>query len=101
MIARLDLGLSETEFWGLDLRGFDRLYRAWIERYEYEEKRSYLIAGTGIAYVLNALGAKRLGGGEFRPEHIFPDLREEQTPEDMLAIMRANTVLMGGTVPEA
>ena len=70
---------------------------------EYEETRAFAIAGISLATVLNAMPwAKRQGGGAFQPRDFFPQIpRAEQTPEEMLAIMKANSAILNGKTPEA
>ena len=87
----------------MGLRHFNLLVDRWVEEVEARgviEKNASHRTGVLLATILNVMpGVSREGGGEFRPSDFFGDLpepegRKEQTPEDMLAVMKANSQFM-------
>jgi hypothetical protein len=84
-VGRVDLGLSEPEFWALS----PRTYRAMLDRKRAHEDRAEtsanLRAGVIASAVLNSVGGKK-NGGQFTARDFF---HFEPTPTS------------GGTTPSA
>ena len=86
-----DLNLSDEEFWRLTLGEFNALSK----RHADGEKRSAHRAASIIAAIYNTIPRKK-GKKAFTPNDFLPDSmrikdkpRKKQTPEEMLAMVKA------------
>jgi hypothetical protein len=69
-VGRVDLGLSEPEFWSL----VPREYRALVDRHTEQLKLEDLRFGQLASLVANVAGSKKPDGTRFVPYDFFPSL---------------------------
>lgn len=93
-MGRYDLGLSEDEFWGLTLRGFNALAKRLIKKDEWLNYR----AGMICSVVANSVRSK--GAKVFTPEDFFPTTSTDkaQSWETILSKVTMLNAVFGGEV---
>jgi hypothetical protein len=94
-VARIDLGLSDDEFWRL----VPRQYAALLKRRREVNRRADLRAGIVAAVIANAHRGK--DSQPFRPKDFMVDpppaaAPRPQTPAEMLAMVETLNALFGG-----
>lgn len=98
VIARVELGLSEADFWRSSPRGILRLLDRKRELTEFERTLDDLRFGKVLALIANLFAKAPVGRKGYEPSDFFPNLPEsskrEQTPEEMLRVMKANSAIL-------
>ena len=98
VIGRVDLGLSEEDFWRSSPRGLLRLLDRKRELVGVERTLDDVRFGKVLALMANLFAKRKEGGGDWVPDDFFGGLPEakkrEQTPEEMLRVMKANSEIM-------
>ena len=98
VIARVDLGLSEEDFWRSSSRNVLRLLDRHRERDEFDRTLDDLRFGKVCALIADLFAKAPEGAKGYEPSDFFPNLpeskRREQTPEEMLRVMKANSAIM-------
>lgn len=108
-MGRIDLGLSESEFWDLTPRQFRALLDRQREIRERIEQRADLRAGVIASVIANSAGGKR-GGGSFKATDFFrfppvgrpiASARPEKMPQKMVEQLWINwSKAAGAQVPQ-
>lgn len=90
-LARVDLGVNDSEFWRLSFRR----YRALMERALDLRKRADLRAGVVAASLHNLLSRRSVNPEDFFPS-LAPEPRKPQTWREQLAIAEVLNRAFGG-----
>ncbi len=97
VLGRVDLGLSEEEFWRSSPRAVQLLMDRKLELVEGEQMLDDLRFGKVLALIANIF-ARSKGSKAYQPSDFFtnlPDIKpREQTVEEQIAVMKANTTAM-------
>ena len=98
VIGRVDLGLSEEEFWRSTPRGIVRFLERKRELTESERTLDDLRFGKVLALIANLFAKRAVGAKAYEPRDFFVNLpagkKREQTPEEMLRVMKANSAIL-------
>ncbi len=98
VVARVDLGLGEQDFWRSSPRGMLRLLERKRELTESERTLDDLRFGKVLALIANLFAKRAVGAKAYEPQDFFANLpagkKREQTPEEMLRVMKANSAIL-------
>ena len=98
VIGRVELGLSEVDFWRSSPRELLRLLDRKRELVGFERTLDDWRFGKVLALIANLFATPKTGGKGYEPSDFFPNLpqgrKREQTPEEMLRVMKSNSAIM-------